>query len=274
MAILSFQLLNKVLNLVATAGNILLEIRKKINLFDPKITKNNQSIADLTANEIIIQGLRLITPNLPIISEETELVSFIKRVKWQRFWLVDPLDGTAEFLQNGNDFTVNIALIEFNKPVFGVVYIPISKLCYFGIRGYGAFRQMLDHHDQLTILQAQPLKRPISIVVSKLNTCEKQHHFIKSVRSNSHCFSISSSLKFCYIADGTADLYPRFSPTAQWDTAAAQVIVEMAGCHLISLQDGTPLCYNTTESILNPPFIAYGMHRHCLQYVRYCLDLV
>ncbi|MBK7542407.1 MAG: 3'(2'),5'-bisphosphate nucleotidase CysQ [Candidatus Competibacteraceae bacterium] len=213
--------------------------------------------ADLAAHRAILAGLERLTPDVPVLSEESAAVSFAERSTWRRYWLVDPLDGTKEFVQRNGQFTVNIALIEDHEPVFGVVRVPVTGVCYFAARGCGAFRQEPDQPPQpisVTPLQAD---RPVRVVGSKSHGGPKLQKF--AVKLGAHeLVTIGSSLKFCQVAEGSADVYPRFGPTSEWDTAAAQAIVEVAGGQVVSMETGQPLRYNTKEALLNPYFIVYG----------------
>ncbi len=225
------------------------------------------TMADLVANYIIITGLEKLTPNVPIMSEESAIVPFLERSQWQLFWLIDPIDGTKEFIQRNCQFTVNIALIENHKPVLGVVRVPISGLCYFAVRGYGSFRKELN---RVPIpIRVETCRSPVRVVVSRSHLGSgilRLKEFLSTL-SGYELTTVGSSLKLCQVAEGTADLYPRFGPTSEWDTAAAQAIVEMAGGKVVSVETGKPLSYNTTESLLNPHFIVYGDDN--LKYLRY-----
>jgi 3'(2'), 5'-bisphosphate nucleotidase len=216
------------------------------------------TVADSAANQIIITGLGKLTPDIPIVSEESAVIPFTERSQWQLFWLIDPIDGTKEFMQRNYQFTVNIALIENHKPVLGVVRVPISGLCYFAVRGYGSFRKALN---RVPIpIQVGTCRSPVRVVISRSHFGSgilRLQEFLSKL-SEYDLSTVGSSLKLCQVAEGSADVYPRFGPTSEWDTAAAQAIVEMAGGKVVSVETGEPLSYNTTESLLNPHFIVYG----------------
>lgn len=223
--------------------------------------------ADLVAHHTIVAGLERLTPDLPVLSEESSDVVFAERSCWRRYWLVDPLDGTKEFVQRNGQFTVNVALIENHEPVLGVVRAPVTGLCYFAVRGYGAFREELHQPPQpIQVKSVQP-DRPVRVVGSRSHGGPGLRKFVAAVGA-CELVTIGSSLKFCQVAEGAADVYPRLGPTSEWDTAAAQAIVEVAGGRVVSAETGEPLRYNTRESLVNPHFIVYGdASRDWLRYV-------
>lgn len=211
--------------------------------------------ADIEAHRIVQQGLQQLMPALPILSEEGVISPWELRRHWLRYWLTDPLDGTQGFVQKSEEFTVNIALIDHHQPILGVVYAPVLKLCYFAVKGGGAFKQIGEQppariHSRSMNWQAYQmllgrfLRSPrILELYGQLPGCE-------IVRLN-------SSLKFCWIAEGKGDVYPRFGQTSEWDTAAAQCILAEAGGTIVDLS-GEALQYNAKESLINPAFIATG----------------
>ncbi|KAB2930653.1 MAG: 3'(2'),5'-bisphosphate nucleotidase CysQ [Candidatus Contendobacter sp.] len=213
--------------------------------------------ADLAAHHAIVAGLQRLTPDLPILSEESAAIPFAERSRWRRFWLVDPLDGTKEFIQRNGQFTVNIALIEEHEPVLGVVRVPVTGLCYFAARGCGAFREDPGQPPQAIKVKSLQPNGPVRIVGSRSHGGPGLQKFATALGAHV-LVTIGSSLKFCQVAEGAADVYPRLGPTSEWDTAAAQAIVEAAGGRVVSAETGEPLRYNTRESLLNPYFIAYG----------------
>lgn len=215
--------------------------------------------ADLAANKVIVEGLKVLTPDIPVLSEEDEPLPFAERGQWQRCWLVDPLDGTREFIKGNGEFTINIALIDSGKPVVGVIHIPATGECYFASAGGRAFKQMKGQ-------TAEPIRvrhwdgGHITIAGSRACHSEPFKALLNNFNER-HVLTLGSSLKTCYIAEGRADLYARLGPTGEWDTAAAQCILEEAGGHVTDL-DLNPLRYNSRESLINPPFIAFGDGRH------------
>lgn len=223
--------------------------------------------ADLAAHHVIVAGLQRLTPELPVLSEESASVPFAERAQWRRYWLVDPLDGTKEFVQRNGQFTVNIALIENHEPVLGVVRVPVTGLCYSAVRGYGAFREDPGQPPQPIAVRRLEPHAPVRVVGSRSHGGPGLQKFVAALGAH-ELVTIGSSLKFCQVAEGAADVYPRLGPTSEWDTAAAQAIVEMAGGRVVSAKTGEPLRYNTRDSLLNPHFIVYGdASRDWLAYV-------
>jgi len=214
--------------------------------------------ADFAANAIILRRLRELDPSIPIISEESPIPPLEARRHWPRFWLVDPLDGTKEFIARNGEFTVNIALIENTAPVLGCVYVPVSKCLYSGAAGVGAWK--LDGGKR-EALQIKPLREAIAngdslrVVGSPSYGVPDLPQALASQFTAIESRFFGSSLKFCMLAEGLADFYPRFAPTMEWDTAAAQAVLEAAGGLILNtaLQ---PLRYSLTENLLNPSFFA------------------
>ena len=229
---------------------------------DPEvITKADDSpvtAADLAANSHILQGLQALTPDIPILSEEAADVPYAERRHWSRFWLVDPLDGTREFIAGTDEFTVNIALIEADQVRFGVVGVPARGTLYWGGAGLGSWRRQGDG-------PAEPIRcrapaEPLRVVASRRHTSPDQEALLERLQGarNLELTNVGSSLKFCVLAEGSADLYPRFAPTSQWDTAAAQAVVEGAGGQVLGM-DGRRFDYPQRADWLNPWFIATGL---------------
>ena len=243
--------------LAAEASARILEIYATAFDVTAKDDDSPLTAADLAAHHTIIAGLQRLTPDIPILSEESSAVPFADRSRWRRYWLVDPLDGTKEFIQRNGQFTVNIALIDNYEPVLGVVRVPVTGLCYFAARGYGAFRQEPRQPPQP--IKVKPLQPdgPVRVVGSRSHGGPGLQRFVAALGAH-ELVTIGSSLKFCQVAEGVADVYPRLGPTSEWDTAAAQAIVEAAGGRVVSAETGEPLRYNTHDSLLNPYFIVYG----------------
>lgn len=212
--------------------------------------------ADLAAHECIIALLPALDAEIPILSEESADIDWQTRKQWTRYWLVDPLDGTREFIKKNDEFTVNIALIEFGEPVLGVVYAPALDWLWVGGRGLGAQWQHAGEQGLATIKQAV---NPLRVAASRSHRDEKTQAYLDQIGAV-NTLGLGSSLKFCKIATGEIDLYPRFGPTSEWDTAAAQAVLEAAGGGVFTL-DGKPLRYNHKESLLNPCFMAVGDQR-------------
>lgn len=211
--------------------------------------------ADILAHEVIAQRLALLTPDTPVVSEE-DAPSLRYRQAQGEFWLVDPLDGTKEFLAQNGEFTVNIALIRDGRAVLGVVLAPALGQTYWGGDGLGAFREMGGHVAPIHIADPVAADQPLRVLASKSHMNAQTAEFIGELGTHT-VLQAGSSLKFCRIAEGAADVYPRLGPTCEWDTAAAQAVVEAAG-GCVSTLDGAPLHYGKAE-VLNPHFVASSM---------------
>ena len=252
-------LLQYVVALAHQAGDAILDVYKGHYCVEQKCDDSPVTEADYAAHEVIYKGLSSLTPEWPVLSEEGELADFELRRQWQRYWLVDPLDGTREFIKCNDEFTVNIALIENHQPVLGVIQVPVNRDCYYAIQGGGAFYQAQGN-------AAEPIRtqqwngESITIAGSRSHRMPVFRSFLEFF-DDYRLLSLGSSLKSCYVAQGRADIYARFGPTSEWDTAAAQCIVEEAGGLLTDL-NLNPLRYNTKESLINPPFFAFGDQRH------------
>lgn len=210
--------------------------------------------ADLYAHDMIDAQLREWTPDIPILSEESVLVEFNERHRWERYWLVDPLDGTRGFLEHCPEFTVNIALIDHHRPVLGVVYAPVTKHLYYAGWKLGAYKQIGD--GAVATIHTAPLDWDDYRLTLGRHVREQMVERYANA-PGAHILRVNSSLKMGWIAEGKADLYPRFGDSGEWDTAAAQCVLEEAGGKVVDLA-GHHLQYNTKASLLNPPFIALG----------------
>jgi 3'(2'), 5'-bisphosphate nucleotidase len=210
--------------------------------------------ADLASHVAIVSGLAQLTPEIPVVSEESA-DSLEYRLPVGRFWLIDPLDGTKEFLARNDEFTVNIALIEDGSPVWGVVYAPALDLLYWGGRDSGAYREFSGQCAQIHVAGAVPNSRAYRVVASKSHLNSETVTFIERLGEVT-LIQAGSSLKLCRVAEGSADVYPRLAPTCEWDTAAAQAVVEGAGGSVVDLY-GHPLVYGK-PNVLNPHFIVTG----------------
>ncbi len=209
----------------------------------------------MAAHRIIVDGLRALTPDIPVLSEESVDIDWSIRKSWPRHWLVDPLDGTREFVKRNGEFTVNIALIEDHAPVLGMVLAPVSGELYFASSDTGAFVERTPGAMPRPIETRAAAKPPV-IAGSRSHGNERQAAMLTRLGEH-QLISLGSSLKFCLIARGGADVYLRLGLTSEWDTAAAQCVLEQAGGAVLDLQ-GAPLRYNAQESLLNPEFIAIG----------------
>ena len=225
--------------------------------------------ADLDSHACLQAGLAALAPQLPVLSEESSDGELEQRREWRRYWLVDPLDGTKEFLARTGEFTINIALIDDHHPVLGLLYLPLEELAYVGIPGQGARR----YHYRDDRWEHRPLRvrklnqgRPLMVLASRrhrgprLRACLEwlEEHWAQVARADS-----GSALKFCQLVEGQGDFYPRFTPCCEWDTAAGQALLEAAGGRLLGL-DGNPLRYNLSDSLLSPNFYAIADPDHSL----------
>ena len=258
---LSKENLLEILNISVDAGEVILNYYNENVDVIYKDDESPLTKADLASHKIITDSIKKITPDIPILSEE-EFVDWKIRKKWKKYWLIDPLDGTKEFIKKNDEFTVNIALIENNRPILGVIYTPALNELFYSIKNFGSYKI-------LTKKKLNTLKEAKRISINK-----KKSNKIKIVGSRSHSNPIldkwvnknfnefdilqkGSSLKFCLIAEGSADIYPRFGPTSEWDIAAGHIILEEAGGKLKSI-DNKEILYNEKENILNPEFFAYS----------------
>ncbi len=250
------QLIDAVKKIAQHAGERILEIYEsddfsiKQKADDSPLTK-----ADMAAHNMIVSGLQKLT-TIPILSEESAHIDFTERQTWTRYWLVDPLDGTREFIKRNGEFTVNIALIDNHNVILGVVYVPVTGVCYYAAQGMGAFKQQPSQNVQPIKVRATDMTQ-LTIAGSRSHASPKLKSFIDTLNTKVKLISIGSSLKSCLVAEGQADIYPRFGPTSEWDTAAAQCVVEQAGGFLTDLML-KPLRYNTKASLLNPHFLVFG----------------
>lgn len=219
-----------------------------------KEDKSPLTEADLASHHVIVKGLEHLTPEWPVLSEESEDTPYETRKNWPVFWLVDPLDGTKEFLKRNGEFTVNIALISGDAPIMGVVYAPATQKLYFAARGIGALKQ--ENGEALPIRVQQGPGGATRVIVSRSHGSDEAELYTAQY-GPCEFVPMGSSLKFCLVAEGAADVYPRSGPTMEWDTAAAQCVLEIAGGSVTG-SDGVRLRYNK-PSLLNPGFVAAGM---------------
>jgi 3'(2'), 5'-bisphosphate nucleotidase len=247
------EFLPAVISIAENAANEILEIYQSDFSVENKEDNSPLTEADMASHKIIIAGLSNLTPDIPILSEESTSISFETRRNWQRYWLVDPLDGTREFVKRNGEFTVNIALIENHQPVLGVVYVPVSRLCYFSSKGQGAYKQV--NGEAAEKIKTKPASgKTFTVAGSRSHGSEQQQNFFTALGDDVEIIAIGSSLKLCLVAEGKVDIYPRFGPTSEWDTAAAHAVVMEAG-GVVTDTKLKPLEYNRKESILNPHFL-------------------
>ena len=211
--------------------------------------------ADMAAHHYILSSLQQLTPDTPVLSEEDADIDFETRKMWKTYWLVDPLDGTREFIKHNGEFSVNIALIHNHKSILGVIYAPVTELTYYAYKGSGAFKQTGNDTEQMIRCKEADIKN-LTIAGSRSHSSDELKSFMSKL-SNPKVITMGSSLKSCLVAEGKADLYPRLGLTSEWDTAAAHCIVEEAGGQ-ITKTDMQPLLYNTKDSLLNPEFFVFG----------------
>lgn len=217
--------------------------------------------ADRRANRLIVERLARLTPDIPLLSEESDVIDYSLRKSWQRYWLIDPLDGTKEFINRNGEFTVNIALIENGKSVAGIVHVPVTRISYYGAAGIGAWKQDCSRADSAAeAITSRPMREDagVRIVASRRHLGEHLEALVSTVEEHfgtATLLSMGSSLKMCLLAEGAADIYPRMAPTCEWDTAAAHAILIAAGGEIVDLQF-RPLLYNTKPGLLNPFFLA------------------
>jgi len=249
------QFIEPVVELAIKSGDAILEVYATDFEVQEKDDSSPLTQADMASHHRIDQGLRALTPDIPVLSEESGLPAFAERSQWETYWLVDPLDGTKEFVRRNGEFTVNIALIKKNRPVFGVVHVPVNNKTYFGCAGYGAeLRSAAAESRKISV--AERSAEPVRVVGSRSHRGSSLDRFLENL-GEYEMHPMGSSLKFCLVAEGAADVYPRLGPTAEWDTAAAQAVVEQAGGSVVTL-DGKPLSYNCKSDILNPHFLVVG----------------
>lgn len=234
------------------AGDAILAIYRQPFAVEYKQDESPLTAADQGAHEVIVQALARLTPDIPVLSEESDAQTMQARLGWSRYWLVDPLDGTKEFVSRNGEFTVNIALIDHGRPVWGLVYAPVLDRLWYGGKGVGAWRVADGKHEAI---QTRPHEagQAWRVVGSRNHLSQETLDYLAPF-GEIELVSMGSSLKFCIIAEGGAELYPRLAPTCEWDTAAAQAVLEGAGGSVTQL-DGSALAYNKPD-ILNPWFVA------------------
>ncbi|CAN7624809.1 3'(2'),5'-bisphosphate nucleotidase CysQ [Pseudomonas brassicacearum] len=252
-------LMAPVVELALQAGEAILPFWRANVQVNHKADESPVTAADMAAHDVIVAGLMALASDIPILSEEDADIAQSVRAGWHRWWLVDPLDGTKEFISGSEEFTVNIALVEQGRVVFGVVSMPTNGRFYVGGAGLGAWRG--DKGGQPLPIAVRDTLAPgeaFTVVASRRHTSPEQERLLDGLSGSLgelQLTSIGSSLKFCLVAEGAADCYPRLAPTSQWDTAAAQGVLEGAGGEVLDLS-GEPFCYPPRESLLNTSFLA------------------
>jgi 3'(2'), 5'-bisphosphate nucleotidase len=256
--------LPEVIAIAKSAGEAIMQVYSTEFSVVKKEDNSPLTHADLAAHHTIVEALTKLTPDIPIISEESVAIAYDIRKQWKQYWLIDPLDGTREFVKRNGEFTVNIALIDEHKPVLGVVYAPVTELLYFAAKDNGAYKQVKANPPQLIHCKQLDLQHPI-VAGSRSHSDQKMQSFMHNLENRlgvkPELISMGSSLKICLIAEGVADVYPRLGPTSEWDTAAAHCVLQEAGGDIVDEADST-LLYNTKESLLNPFFFAKSDNPH------------
>lgn len=241
-------MIEQICQLARDAGAAIMEVYSGEKPLDVTRKQDDSPVtaADMAAHRVIAAGLLALSPEIPLLSEE-DPQGWEERRNWTRYWLVDPLDGTKEFINGNGDFTVNIALIEDGKPVMGVVYVPVTGVMYYAMKNT-AWKEEGGVCKQIQVLDA----RPPLVVVSRSHADQELKDYLSQLGEH-QTVAVGSSLKFCLVAEGAAQLYPRFGPTSIWDTAAGHAVAMAAGAQVHDWQ-GKPLTYTPKESFLNPGF--------------------
>ncbi len=251
----------ELLNIAIDAGKEILNIYNDEIIVNSKEDKSPITQADINSNDLIVNRLKKLGSNIPILTEES-LVNWKNRKDWIKYWLIDPLDGTKEFINRNGEFTVNIALIENNYPIFGIIYSPVKSLLYYALKNKGCYKlktnsnlSTLKNFNKINIKKEKSITT--KVIGSRSHSSKEFLNWVEKKFTNFEIITIGSSLKFCILAEGKADIYPRLGPTSEWDIAAGHIILEEAGGKLKTI-DKKDILYNTKEDILNPHFIAYG----------------
>lgn len=252
--IVDSRLLEQVYRIAVAAGEAIMAVYQQPIAVEHKADQSPLTAADRAAHQLIAAALAALTPQVPLLSEEGAEVPWAERSQWQQFWLVDPLDGTKEFIKRNGEFTVNIALIGADgAPVLGVVYAPALQL---GFAGLVAERQAwCDSNGQRRAIASRTPELPWQVVGSRSHASAEVVDFCQRLPAH-QLVAMGSSLKLCLVADGRADLYPRLGPTMAWDTAAAHAVLAAAGGEVVAADSRQPLRYNPQPSLLNPHFLA------------------
>lgn len=252
-------LMNAVLEQVKLAGQKVLPYWQSEDLqVQEKADASPVTAADMAAHHALLEALTQLAPQIPVLSEEDSNIPLETRQGWTQWWLVDPLDGTKEFVTGSQEFTLNVALINQGKPVFGVVGLPASGRYYYGGAGLGCWCVDDAKPELRAITAPAPAAKPEALVVSRRHSSAAQEALLEAFQKHFGfplMINAGSSLKFCLVAEGLADCYPRLAPTSQWDTAAAQAVLEGAGGQVLTLA-GNPLSYEARPDFLNPAFLA------------------
>ncbi|TMU87697.1 3'(2'),5'-bisphosphate nucleotidase CysQ [Bacillus sp. BHET2] len=252
-------MLRDVIEIAIQAGQKIMEVYDEIYTVHQKADQSPLTLADQLSHEYIQTKLNLLQLKLPLLSEEGAHIPFKVRKNWSTFWLIDPLDGTKEFIKKNGDFTVNIALIQGNRPVLGVIYAPAHDILYSAEKNKGAFKLLhaSSNTKRKKIKITSSSSKIKKVVISRSHLSEATKNYLENLHQQEgklEYSSIGSSLKFCLVAEGAAHYYPRLAPTMEWDTAAGQIIVEEAHGQVVVYDTGKPLEYNK-ENLTNPSFL-------------------
>ena len=253
--------LRSLMDVSRNAGKAILNVYHSDFSVERKEDQSPLTLADKRANDIITTHLKAHS-SYPILSEEGKTIPYATRRDWEYFWLVDPLDGTKEFIKKKGDFTVNIALIHRGRPVLGVIYIPVTGVLYHAVKGEGSFKIENGRTERLPLIRSA--RERLTLVGSRSHVTKELEDYYQRMKDRYgelDIISIGSSLKFCMVAEGQADVYPRLGPTMEWDTAAGQIIAEEAGGQVMEYETRKPLQYNK-ENLLNPFFLVIRGNRY------------
>ena len=245
-------ILSQLINLTSQAGEIIMDLRANSVNYSIKTDNTPVTSADKASHELIVNTLQKLTPDIPILSEESSHIPFLTRQSWNEYWLIDPLDGTRDFIDGSPDFCISIALIRDKYPIFGLIYSPFNKTHYYRLENNSSIK--LFNKTTFEILTTKP-KRWEKIVVGRYSTNNKGLKEHLKQKTNFETFKLGSALKFCHIAEGIYHYYPKFGRCSEWDTAAGVCILEGAGGRVIDLNNNA-LKYNSTKDIISPAFRA------------------
>lgn len=255
---IDLSLLEDIIAIAVDAGRVILKGYHSTEDIPVRIKRDKTPVTqvDIEVSDLITDRLRQLTPDCPILSEESPAIDFKERKQWDEYWLLDPLDGTKEFIERTDEFSVNIALINGHKSVLGVLYVPVTHECYFAASGFGAFKRDADQKTSaIHVRQADP--NHLLLTASRRHNEAQLRKIAQPFGGNYDICYMGSAIKFGLIAEGKADVYLRLGKTSEWDTAAGQCILEEAGGQVLDF-NGLPLRYNTKPSLINPEFVAVG----------------
>ena len=258
--------IESVIEISKIAGNEIMNIYKSDFKYEMKNDRSPLTKADKRSNDIICKSLQSLTPKIPVLSEESSDFSLKERSSWKKYWLVDPLDGTKEFIKRNGEFTVNIALMVDSKPVFGVIYLPNINHVYWGSELFGSY-MINDNNSQKTLKVSENKKSDIKLVTSRSHPSPELSELILKM-DDPKTISVGSSIKFCMVAEGKAECYPRLGPTSEWDIAAGSAILKFAGGIILDA-NGHEISYNSKNNFLIPNFIASNNREVAEQIIRY-----